>query len=90
MVKTKKACGNMETLQQFNTLQTVNDRRCYSHFEKILQTKQSITVGLTPDYITAINAIRYIESESDHLKYFVGFVKAKRLILEEYQNTNEE
>ena len=80
----------METLQQFKSLQTVNDKWCHIYFEKLLQAKVNITLGLVIDYPSAISAIRYIESKLDHLKYFIGFMKTKRLILEKYRDVIEE
>ena len=80
----------METVHQFQTTQTVNDKRCFIYFEKVSEAKVNITLGITPNFRTAINAIKYIESESDHLKHFIGFKRAKRLIFEEYQDLHEE
>ena len=55
-------------------------------------SKQKIELGSVEysEYSVALNAIKYIESESDHLKHFMGFKRAKRLILDNFRDIVEE
>ena len=69
---------------------TINDKRCYQYFEKLLQNKALIENGLSPNYVEVCYAIQYIDRESDCLKLFIGYKKAKRIINEHFNNTREE
>ena len=76
--------SNMETRMTFN------DRRCYQYFEKLLQNKALIQNGFNPNYAEVCFAIQFIDQESDYLKLFLGYKRAKRMIIEHFNNTREE
>ena len=59
------------------------DGRCYQHFKAVLEAKDYIRKGLEPlsGYTRALNGISAIEGASTNLKNYIGFLKAKAMIL---------
>ena len=58
------------------------DSRCYKPFKIILNAKADIKRGKNPTggYNRALNAIALIDQCSTHLKFYIGYLKAKMMI----------
>ena len=67
------------------------DSRCYGAFKRVLEAKAKIKKGLKPTggFNLVITAINYIDNCSTNLKYYIGYLKAKRLILTAHKKFQE-
>ena len=75
-----KIIGYKQIFQVLNQ----QDGDCYKHFKTVLEAKFDIRKRKEPKYgyHEIMNSIAYVDLHSTNLKNYIGFIKAKRLILE--------